>query len=131
MSRCSGVLGAWAVVWKPGARSFETGAGALPAQALPPAAGTVLFWIALLHRHLRWVWHWWRACRQPVGPHGLMCAPSQWNAGAGENGWADGLTGGALRAGPDHPQKTSVERLLEPGWAASIATARELNEAVI
>ena len=39
MSRCSGGLGAWAVVWKPGARSFDTGAGALPAQALPPAAG--------------------------------------------------------------------------------------------
>ena len=39
MARCSGVLGGWAVVWKPGARSFETGAGALPAQALPPAAG--------------------------------------------------------------------------------------------
>ena len=25
---------------------------------------------------------------------------AQWNAGAGENGWADGLTAGALRAGP-------------------------------
>ena len=49
-----------------------------------------------------------------------MCAPSV-ERGGGENGWADGLTGGALRAGPDHPQKTFVERLLEPGLAASIA----------
>ena len=37
VARCSGVLGVWAVVWKPGTRSSET--GALPAQALPPAAG--------------------------------------------------------------------------------------------
>ena len=39
VARCSGVLGAWAVVWKPGTRSFDIGSGALPAQALPPAAG--------------------------------------------------------------------------------------------
>ncbi len=41
--------------------------------------------------------------------------------GRGENGWADGLMGGAVRAGLDHPRKTSVERPLEPGLAASIA----------
>ena len=46
--------------------------------------------------------------------------------GGGENGWADGLTGGALRAGPDHPQKPFVEQLL----AASIG-ARELKRAAI
>ena len=44
--------------------------------------------------------------------------------GRGENGWADGLTAGAVRAGLDHPRKTSVERLLEPGLAASIAARR-------
>ena len=60
----------------------------------------------------------------------VNCAPSV-ERGGGENGWADGLTGGALRAGPDHPQKKSVERLLEPGLAASIAPRGELNEAVI
>ena len=49
-----------------------------------------------------------------------MCAPSV-ERGGGENGWADGLTGGALRAGPEPLAKTSVERLLEPGLAASIA----------
>ena len=42
--------------------------------------------------------------------------------GGGENGWADGLTAGALRAGPATHKKTFVERLLEPGLAASIAT---------
>ena len=72
-----------------------------------------------------WVWHWWRACRQPVGPHGLMRSVAV-ERGGGENGWADGLTAGALRAGPDHPQKTFVERLLEPGLAASIAPRGEL-----
>ena len=50
---------------------------------------------------------------------------AQWNAGAGENGWADGLTAGALRAGPATHKKTFVERLLEPGWAASIGACCE------
>ena len=54
------------------------------------------------------VWHWWRGCPQPLGPPGLMCAPSV-ERGGGENGWADGLTGGAVRAGPEPPTKTSGE----------------------
>ena len=37
-----------------------------------------------------------------------MCAPSV-ERGGGENGWADGLTGGALRAGLEPPAKTSGE----------------------
>ena len=37
-----------------------------------------------------------------------MWAPSV-ERGGGENGWADGLTGGALRAGPEPPTKTSGE----------------------
>ena len=37
-----------------------------------------------------------------------MCAPSV-ERGGGENGWAGGLTGGALRAGPEPPTKTSGE----------------------
>ena len=41
--------------------------------------------------------------------------------GGGGNGWAGGLTGGAVRAGPEPPKKTSVERLIQPGLAASIA----------
>ena len=45
--------------------------------------------------------------------------------GGGENGWADGLTAGALRAGPATHKKTFVERLLEPGWAASIGACCE------
>ena len=36
------------------------------------------------------------------------CAPSV-ERGGGGNGWADGLTGGALRAGPESPTKTSGE----------------------
>ena len=44
--------------------------------------------------------------------------------GGGENGWAGGLTGGAVRPGLNPPRKTSVERLLEPGLAASIAGRR-------
>ena len=68
----------------------------------------VLFRIALLHRHLPLIWHWWTACRPPVGPHGAMWAPSV-ERGGGGNGWADGLTGGALRAGLEPPTKTSGE----------------------
>ena len=64
----------------------------------------MLFRIALFHRHLPLVWHWWRGCPQPLGPPGLMCAPSV-ERGGGENGWADGLTGGALRAGLEPPTK--------------------------
>ena len=51
-----------------------------------------------------------------------MRAPSV-ERGGGKNGWADGLTGGALRAGPATHKKTFVERLLEPGLAASISRA--------
>ena len=51
-----------------------------------------------------------------------MWAPAV-ERGRGENGWADGLTGGALRAGLGPPTKTSVERLLEPGLAASVAAS--------
>ena len=58
-----------------------------------------------------------------------MRAPSV-ERGGGKNGWADGLTGGALRAGLGQPTKTSVERFLEPGLAASIH-ARELKRAAI
>ena len=53
-------------------------------------------------------------------PDWSVWAPSV-ERGGGENGWADGLTGGALRAGPAPPTKTFVERFLEPGLAASIA----------
>ena len=38
----------------------------------------------------------------------VNCAPSV-ERGGGENGWADGLTAGALRAGPEPPTKTSGE----------------------
>ena len=44
------------------------------------------------------------ARRQPVGPDCLMCAPAA-ERGGGENGWADGLTGGAVRAGLNPPSK--------------------------
>ena len=103
MARCSGVLGVWAVVWKPGARSSETGAGALPAQALPPAAGRaiparVASWAS------PWVWHWWRACRQPVGPHGLMCAPRSGTRGRGKR-LGRRLDGRRAARRPCHPQK--------------------------
>ena len=54
------------------------------------------------------VWHWWGGCPQPLGPPGLMCAPSV-ERGGGGNGWADGLTGGALRAAPEPPTKISGE----------------------
>ena len=41
-------------------------------------------------------------------PDRSMRAPSV-ERGGGGNGWADGLTGGALRAGPEPPKKTSGE----------------------
>ena len=56
--------------------------GSLPAQALPPAGR------AIPARVASWaspsVWYWWRACRQPVGPHGLMCAPRSGTRGRGK-----------------------------------------------
>ena len=72
----------------------------------------MLFRIALLHGHSPWVLHWWRACPQSLGPPGFQigqCGLRPWNAGAGKNGWADGLTAGALRAGLEPPTKTSGE----------------------
>ena len=82
----------------------------------PVARGrrAVLFRIALLHGHSPWVWHWWRACPQPLGPPGFQIgqwAPSV-ERGGGGNGWADGLTGGALRAGPEPPTKNLWRNLL-------------------
>ena len=51
--------------------------------------------------------------------------------GGGENGWADGLTGGALRAGPDHPQKNFRRAAPGAGLGRFHCHGRELNEAVI
>ena len=51
--------------------------------------------------------------------------------GSGENGWADGLAAGALRAGPEPPTKTSVERLIQPGLVASITHALALKQAAM
>ena len=103
MARCSGGLGVWAVVWKPGARSFETGAGALPAQALPPAAGPgysgsrcfmgISLGLALVEGLPAAGWATWGNACSVRGTRGRG------------TGWADGLTGGALRAGPEPPTK--------------------------
>ena len=43
----------------------------------------VLSRLALLHGASPSVWYWWRACRPPVGPHGLI-ALRPWNAEAGK-----------------------------------------------
>ena len=67
-----------------------------------------LFGIALLHGHLLRSGIGGGGCWQPLGPACLMRAPSV-ERGGGGNGWADGLTGGALRAGPEPPKKTSGE----------------------
>ena len=63
-------------------------------------------------------------------PHGLMCAP---RSGTRRRGKRLGrrLDGRRAARRPCHPQKTFVERLLEPGLAASIAPRGELNKAVI
>ena len=74
-----------------------------------------------------------RGCPQPLGPLGplgLMCAPSV-ERGGGGNGWADGLTGGALRAGPALPTKNFRRAAPGAGLGRFHCHGREPNEAVI
>ena len=84
--------------------------GGAPGQALPPgrpgSPGSRCFigislGLALVEGLPAAPWAAWV-------PDCLMCAPSV-ERGGGGNGWADGLTGGALRAGLEPPTKTSGE----------------------
>ena len=127
VSRYSG-LGVWA-----GARSFETGAGALPAQALPPVAGPgysgsrcfmgISFGLALVEGLLA-------AAGARLVPDCLMRAPSV-ERGGGGNGWADGLTAGALRTGLEPPTKNIRRAAPGAGLGRFHCHGREPNEAVI
>ena len=107
--------GFWAVVWKPNARRPGTrvAPGPGPSSGRPCYSGSrcfmgISFGLVLVEGLPAAGWATL-----------LMRAPSV-ERGGGENGWADGLTGGAVRAGLYHRRRTSVERLLEPGLAASI-----------
>ena len=113
-SRCLGVLGAWAVVLKPGARSSET-----RYEESAPGPGSYAFWPCYSGSR----------CFMGISVglalvEGLLAA-----------GWATLLKAGSVRGTGrqgkrlgrrldgrrgarrllNHPQKTSVERLLEPG----------------
>ena len=63
-------------------------------------------------------------------PDRSMWAPSV-ERGGGENGWADGLTGGALRAGPAPLTKNFRRAAPGAGLGRFHWRGRELNEAVI
>ena len=59
-----------------------------------------------------------------------MCAPSV-ERGGGENGWADGLTGGAVCAGPEPPTKNIRRAAPRAGLGRFHCRARELKRAAI
>ena len=63
-------------------------------------------------------------------PDRSVCAPSV-ERGGGGNGWADGLTGGALRAGPALPTKNFRRAAPRAGLGRFHCHGREPNKAAI
>ena len=109
-----------------------TGAGVLPAQALPPgrpgSPGSRCFigislGLALVEGLPAAPWAAWV-------PDRSMWAPSV-ERGGGENGWADGLTAGALRAGLEPPTKNIRKAAPRAGLGRLHCRALELERAAI